>query len=717
MAITDKKEKNFDDTVKNFITENNFIKDKTVLVTGGGGSIGRVLCKKILEYKPEKLIIADICENNVYMLLQELEENTYAQIVPEILSVCNKDMLKRLFVKHKPNIIYHAAAHKHVSLMEENPCEAVINNVFGTKYLLESAIKYKAEKVVIISTDKAVKPVGVMGATKKVCEMLADLFSLQIRTSSAHKTAISSVRFGNITASDGSVIPIFAKQIENGGPVTITDFDCTRYFMTATEAVNLLLAAGVQTKGGEIFALDMGKPHRIYDIAEKMITEHGLIPDKDIKIISTGLRPGERLHEENTLDLKTASSTSVKGVYKAQSLDFDHQFFIRKLDGLYKYCKKNNDHKVRKILFDIINSEKTDNNTINNTNININSKNTDIKNYSKIKRYNIPIFIPHEGCPHTCTFCNQTKITGVSTHVTCDDVDKIIRDYLSYLPQNNLENSKTAKKAVIEVAFFGGSFTGLPLPEQEAFLKTANKYSDRISGIRMSTRPDYINDEVLSLAKKYNVKTIELGIQSADDKVLELNNRGHSFADVIKAAELIKKYDINFGAQVMVGMYGSDPETDIETAKKVVSLAPECVRIYPTLTLKGTKLEELYYAKKYIPYDMETALDTTDKIMHIFEEADCEIIRVGLHSDENLTTDNITAGPYHPAFKELVLSRRSRNLIEAKVIKYGIKNRTYTITVPQNRISCTVGHNKSNIKYFKEKYNIDLKIKSQTQNS
>lgn len=325
--------------------------------------------------------------------------------------------------------------------------------------------------------------------------------------------------------------------------------------------------------------------------------------------------------------------------------------------------------------------------------------NKDKKGAEKI--YNIPIFIPHLGCPHTCIFCNQTKITGVATNVGCDDVRAIAEEYLDSLPKTDCRT---------EIAFFGGSFTGLPLDEQESFLRTANEYSDRIYGIRMSTRPDYINDDVLTLAKKYNVKTIELGIQSASDRVLRLNERGHSFEDTAAAARLIKSYGIGFGAQVMVGMYGSDPETDMMTALRTSELGPECVRIYPTLTLCGTKQQELYQSGEYRPYDMETAIKVTDNIMRIFEDKDIEIIRVGLHSDESLTSGNIAAGPYHPAFKELVLCKRARALIESDISKRELKNCVYRVGASNKDISVVMGHKRCNAVYFKTKYNIELKI-------
>lgn len=321
---------------------------------------------------------------------------------------------------------------------------------------------------------------------------------------------------------------------------------------------------------------------------------------------------------------------------------------------------------------------------------------------NKIKKYNIPIFIPHEGCPHTCIFCNQKKITGIDTSVTPDDARKIIEEYLSFIPKG---------KRYVEVAFFGGSFTGLPEYIQESFLKAANEYSDYIDGIRMSTRPDYINEDILELCKRYNVRTIELGLQSADNEVLRLNEREHTFEDTIRASELIRKSGISLGLQVMVGMYGSTPEKDLKTAEQTALLVPKCVRIYPTLTLKNTKLEEFYKSGIYSPYDIETAISTADKMMRIFEENNIEIIRVGLHSDESLTGgNNIVAGPYHPAFRELILGRRQRDKIEQDIIKKGISNCEYKVEAKPNKVSEIVGHKRCNLAYFKDKYNIKIKV-------
>lgn len=318
-----------------------------------------------------------------------------------------------------------------------------------------------------------------------------------------------------------------------------------------------------------------------------------------------------------------------------------------------------------------------------------------------MKKYNIPVFIPHNGCPNDCVFCNQKKITGVQSEVTPDDAESIIKDYLSFLPKGSRH---------IEIAFFGGSFTGLPLNLQEEFLKVAHKYRRETDGIRMSTRPDYINDDVLTLCKKYNVKTIELGLQSSDDTVLAKNNRGHVFADTVAAASLIKKYGIDLGLQMMIGMYASDPDTDLKTAYDTAALCPVCIRIYPTLTLVGTCLEEYYRCGRYKPYDLQTAISVTDKVMRVFEEKNIEIIRVGLHSDESLTSGSIVAGPYHPAFRELVLCKRQRDKIERDIIKNNLHDCDYAICAAPSEDSVIIGHKRCNAKYFKERYNINLKI-------
>lgn len=270
-----------------------YIAGKTILVTGGGGSIGSELCRQIARFKPKKLMIFDIYENNVYELQHELYRkfpNLNQRVI--IGSVRDKVRLKEIFEAYHPNIVFHAAAHKHVPLMEENPGEAIKNNVVGTLNVATCASRYGANKFVLISTDKAVNPTNVMGATKRICEMIIQAINGE------SKTEFVAVRFGNVLGSNGSVIPLFTQQIKEGGPVTVTHKDITRYFMLIPEAAQLVLQAGAYANGGEVFVLDMGQPVRIHDLAEKLIKLSGLVPYEDIDIKVTGLRPGEKLYEE-----------------------------------------------------------------------------------------------------------------------------------------------------------------------------------------------------------------------------------------------------------------------------------------------------------------------------------------------------------------------------------------------------------------------------------
>lgn len=317
-----------------------------------------------------------------------------------------------------------------------------------------------------------------------------------------------------------------------------------------------------------------------------------------------------------------------------------------------------------------------------------------------MKRYNIPIFIPHEGCPNDCVFCNQKKITGVETSVTPEAAAEIIETHLSFLP----------KEAEIEAAFFGGSFTGLSLSKQEEFLQVAARYKSRISGIRMSTRPDYISDEVLRLSKHYGVRTIELGLQSSDDEVLRLNGRGHSFSDTVSAAEKIKSFGINLGLQMMVGMYGSDIHKDIKTAEQVRELMPDCVRIYPTVVLKDTELERLYKSGRYQPYTIEEAVEVCADILTLMRRNNIKVIRMGLHATEDLTKEaELVAGPFHPAFGELTESRIRRRRIEKEILADNIRERELVISVPPGEVSKVIGHKKCNSRYFYEKYGVVLR--------
>ena len=284
-----------------------YVSNKTILVTGGGGSIGSELCRQLVETAPKRIIIFDIYENTAYELLRELSEacaDSPVELIVEIGSVRDQDRLKTLFAQYRPDVVFHAAAHKHVPLMERNPREAVLNNVVGTLNVVRCAQEYHCERFVLISTDKAVNPTNVMGATKRICEMIIQHYG------SVSNTVYTAVRFGNVLGSHGSVIPLFRRQIEQGGPVTVTDPNITRYFMTIPEAARLVIQAGGMATGGEIFILDMGKPVKIADLADKLIRLSGYTPNVDIKIEYTGLRPGEKMYEELMMDSEGTVPTS-----------------------------------------------------------------------------------------------------------------------------------------------------------------------------------------------------------------------------------------------------------------------------------------------------------------------------------------------------------------------------------------------------------------------
>ena len=306
-----------------------FYAGKTVLVTGGGGSIGSELCRQILQYKPKKLIVFDIYENTTYDLQLELEEKFRDQDMDVIIgSVRDKNKLNTIFEKYRPQIVFHAAAHKHVPLMEYSPSEAIKNNVFGTYNVARCADEYGALRFVLISTDKAVRPTNIMGASKRMCEMLVQTIQKQ------SKTEYVAVRFGNVLGSNGSVIPRFRKQIASGGPVTVTHPEITRFFMTIPEAAQLVLQAASYAKGGEIFVLDMGEPVKIYDLAKKMISLSGYKPDTDIKIEFTGLRPGEKLYEELLMKEEGLQKTQHSKIFVAQPLDMEMSDLQSKLETL-----------------------------------------------------------------------------------------------------------------------------------------------------------------------------------------------------------------------------------------------------------------------------------------------------------------------------------------------------------------------------------------------
>ena len=324
-----------------------FVAGRTIMVTGGGGTIGSELCRQVIANKPAKLLVVDIYENGAYELQMEL-----AQYYPEadvevlIASVRDYDRLEDIFRKYKPDVVYHAAAHKHVPLMEFSPNEAVKNNCKGTLNMVKLADQYKVKRFVLISTDKAVRPTNVMGATKRICEMIVQTYSRM------SDTEFVAVRFGNVLGSNGSVIPLFLKQIAAGGPVTLTHKEITRFFMTVSEAVSLVLQAGLLAKGGEIFVLDMGQPVKIYDLAVNLIKMKGYVPGKDIKIEIVGLRPGEKLYEELLMAEEGLESTPNDLIFIGQPIDIDRDEFLGKLDKLIAIAETNSDdikHEIEKI--------------------------------------------------------------------------------------------------------------------------------------------------------------------------------------------------------------------------------------------------------------------------------------------------------------------------------------------------------------------------------
>ncbi len=306
-----------------------FYEGKTVLVTGGGGSIGSELCRQIAKTSPARLVIFDIYENNAYDIQQELirRHGTTLKLSVEIGSVRDRARLEAVFAHYKPEIVFHAAAHKHVPLMEHSNQEAIKNNCLGTYNTADMAEKYGAKKFILISTDKAVNPTNVMGASKRVCEMI-----VQCRTDS--ETAFAAVRFGNVLGSNGSVIPLFRRQIEAGGPITITDKRIIRYFMTIPEASGLVMQAGAMAKRGELFVLDMGKPVRILDLAENMVRLSGLVPYRDIDIVETGLRPGEKLYEELLIKTESLDKTENNMIFIERDTPYTRAEVEEKLDAL-----------------------------------------------------------------------------------------------------------------------------------------------------------------------------------------------------------------------------------------------------------------------------------------------------------------------------------------------------------------------------------------------
>ncbi len=313
-----------------------FLKDKVVLVTGGGGSIGSELCRQICEYGPGALVILDNYENSLYHILNEIEYKYPAlDVVPVVANIRERHRIDEIMEKYKPDVVFHAAAHKHVPLMEGSPAEAVKNNVFGTLNVAECADRHNVRKFVLISTDKAVNPTNIMGATKRIAEMIVQALDTQ------SSTEYVAVRFGNVLGSNGSVIPLFKKQIEQGGPVTVTHRDVIRYFMTIPEAVQLVLQAGAMANGGEIFVLDMGEPVKIYDLAKNLVKMSGFEPDVDIKIEITGLRPGEKLYEELLLEEEGLMATKNEKIHVAKPVFTDMEMLKREIECLREMSVEN----------------------------------------------------------------------------------------------------------------------------------------------------------------------------------------------------------------------------------------------------------------------------------------------------------------------------------------------------------------------------------------
>ena len=325
-----------------------YVQNKVVLVTGGGGSIGSELCRQIAGHKPAQLIVFDIYENNAYDLQQELKEKyPELNLVVLIGSVRNTSRINYVFETYHPDIVYHAAAHKHVPLMEDSPNEAVKNNVFGTWKTAMAAAQNHTKKFVMISTDKAVNPTNIMGASKRICEMIVQTFNRH------YETEFVAVRFGNVLGSNGSVIPLFKKQIAAGGPVTVTHPDIIRYFMTIPEAVSLVLQAGAYAKGGEIFVLDMGEPVKILDLAKNLIRLSGYRVGEYIKIVFTGLRPGEKLYEELLMKEEGLQDTDNKLIHIGRPIELDERLFFQQLKQLEEASKEENKD-IRPLIHEVV---------------------------------------------------------------------------------------------------------------------------------------------------------------------------------------------------------------------------------------------------------------------------------------------------------------------------------------------------------------------------
>lgn len=332
-----------------------YIKGKNILITGAGGSIGSQIAREVFTFKPKNLVLMDVNENSLYMLERDFdfkksEEEEYKDVkyISEIVSIRDKEALRHLFDEYKPDVVFHAAAHKHVPLMERRPKEAIKNNVFGTKNVMEVSIEKGVERFIMISTDKAVNPTNAMGASKRLTEII-----LQSKKDK-YKTKFAAVRFGNVLGSSGSVIPIFKEQIKKGGPLTLTHKNIIRYFMTIPEAAQLVLQAGYYAKSGEIFLLDMGEPVKIMDLALNLIKLSGFTPYKDIDIKEIGLRPGEKMYEELVLDYENSEKTANKMIFKNTTLDIDEDKLNKKLEKFKELLEKGSQEDVRNYLFELV---------------------------------------------------------------------------------------------------------------------------------------------------------------------------------------------------------------------------------------------------------------------------------------------------------------------------------------------------------------------------
>lgn len=327
-----------------------YLTDKVVLVTGGGGSIGSELCRQIAKFGPMKLIILDIYENNAYEIQNELKRQykDKLNILALIASVRDQENIENIFNRYKPDVVFHAAAHKHVPLMETAPREAILNNCFGTLNVAKAADKFNAERFVLISTDKAVNPTNVMGASKRICEMVIQSIGKN------SKTKFTGVRFGNVLGSNGSVVPLFKRQIEEGGPVTVTHKEVIRYFMTIPEASQLVLQSGAYAQGGEIFVLDMGEPVSIYKLAEDLIRLSGLKPNEDIDIKITGLRPGEKLYEELLMKEEGLTKTSNEKIFIGKPESVEYKMLLKSMDFLLSVIRDNNNTSLRNAIKNLV---------------------------------------------------------------------------------------------------------------------------------------------------------------------------------------------------------------------------------------------------------------------------------------------------------------------------------------------------------------------------